>query len=141
MAAAALFWLQPYEWRADPDAGARIRSANLRRDHSFYWLELQLHLNEDANALPEPLELILPDGSAKKPDRVSMEGTGGIDPTAESPRPAHLTDLGLKFWLEAPELDGPLKLRCGAGTLTVRSRNAAPDLEDGDETTFHHHRW
>lgn len=142
--AAAWVWLQPYEWKPDSPDGTKIQSAQLTRDHSYFWLDLRLDPGQ-LHGLPHPLELTRTDASTDtptiKPVQVDFEGQGlapGANPEATL---QNLRSISLRFWLEKAQLEHPLTLVAGTAHLTVRSRSGPPPLADGDRRTFRSHHW
>lgn len=121
MAFAGWTWLRPYEWSRDPGARYRIVHASLERDHSFYWLILNLRqAGPETHDLLKPVALILADGREVEAADTFLEGDE-----------AHPNSgIGLKFWLEEKDLSGPLKLKLNDGTLTVRKKSGAPPVSD-----------
>jgi hypothetical protein len=51
------------------------------------------------------------------------------------------TDLWFKFWLEAADLEGPLKLRINDGWLVLRSGSGIPRLGASNREYFTTSRW
>lgn len=136
LTAAAAFagwsWTRPYEWRPDPLAGCTIVTAGLIRDHSYHWLDLHLDVRQDAeHDLRKPVFL----ETAARP-RVEPADTR-LDGHAEKP----ITNLHLRFWLEAGDLDGPLTLHLNDGSLSVRTGAGEPRLRGDLGTTFRSQHW
>lgn len=114
---AAWQWFRPYQWSADPAARFEIAHASIRRDHSFYWLDLFLKQRGDAgHDLAKPVLLVLGDGRELEPAETTFEG----DATRAT------RSLGLRFWLEERDFAGPLHLRLNDGRLEVRKRSGPP---------------
>ncbi|MCW1885773.1 hypothetical protein OKA04_13615 [Luteolibacter flavescens] len=121
LAFAGWTWLRPYEWGRDAGARYRIVHSSLRKDTSYYWLELKLdQAGEESHDLRKPVALILADGREMEPAETQLEGDA-TNPTS---------GIGLKFWLEEKDLAGPLRLKMNDGTLTVRKESGAPPLKN-----------
>jgi hypothetical protein len=68
--------------------------------------------------LMKPVRLLTAAGRELEPADTTLGGqTGG-----------GTTDLWFKFWLEAGDLNGPLKLRINDGSLVIRSGSGIPRL-------------
>jgi hypothetical protein len=124
-------WFRPYEWRADPGARLRMVSAVETRDHGNCWLDLHLRPGAGGHDWGRPVRLVLRDGRELEPADTRMTGDAGRG----------LTGLWLKFWLEADDLQGPLRLRLNEGTLAVKSRDGAPPLGLSGRKVFTTSRW
>lgn len=112
-------WLRPYEWGRDVGARYRIAHSSLRKDASYYWLELKLErAGDEPHDLMKPVALILADGREIEPaDFGHAEEVG-------------YPEINYRFWLEDKDLPGPLRLKLNDGTLTVRKESGAPPLKD-----------
>lgn len=142
LAVAAWQWLRPYEWRADPDAPARIIEATLTRDQSYHWLSLRLDVTEPGRfEFAEGFELVTADDREIRPADLQLEGTGKVTPTPDGPHIEGLRGVAVKFWLEEGDLDGPVDLRLGTARLRVRGGDSPPTLAHGESKTFRDHRW
>ncbi len=119
---AAWAWFRPYEIAVDPAAGCRIAAASVTRDHTFYWLDLELEI---------------------QPDFPSAAATDAILVTAggKSIRPSAVDRALLRFWLDSAELSAPLVLRIHRGRLTVKSTTGLPEIPDRATLAFRTHRW
>lgn len=114
---AAWQWFRPYQWSGDPAARFEIAHASLRRDHSFFWLDLYLeHRGKAEHDLAKPVALILADGREIEPAETTFEGD------AEQ----GTRSLGLRFWLDERDFAGPLHLKLNDGRLEVRKRSGPP---------------
>ena len=129
---AAWSWCRPYAWKPDPAARCRVKLAQVRKDHAFYWLDLHLKVvSGQAHDLARPVRLQTATGRALEPADTTL---GGLP--AEG-----TTDIWLKFWLEAPDLKGPLNLRINDGSLLIKSTAGLPALGASNSETFNSHRW
>ncbi|WP_353566455.1 hypothetical protein [Haloferula sargassicola] len=139
LSGAAWLWLRPYEWHPDPAAPAEIETASLRRDESYFWLDLRLD-TRDLRAVPEPLFVETPSGAEIKPAQIDYQGPGPISGTEDGTLP-QIDAIFLKFWLEESSLQGPLALRIGNGRLRVRTRSGIPSVKNGNTRIYHSSRW
>jgi hypothetical protein len=129
---AAWSWYRPYAWNPDPAAGCRVKLAQVRKDHGFYWLDLHLKVVPgQTHDFARPVRLLTAAGRELEPADTTL---GGMP--AEG-----TTDIWLKFWLEPADLDGPLKLRINRGTLQIRSESGLPALGVSNSETFNTHHW
>jgi hypothetical protein len=126
MAAAAFAmwaWLRPYNAASDPGAGCRVGSAALTRDHSFYWLNLDMKSDRPISA--DSAALLTAGGKSLRPTDAGPGGEGAL----------------LRFWLDSTDLAGPLRLGVGNGRLVVKSTSGVPEMADGATLVFRNHRW
>jgi hypothetical protein len=133
LTAAGIGWLRGgYEKSPDPAARFRIDAVELRRDHSFFWLDLTLdRAGDEDHDLQIPVRLKTAAGRSVEPANTEMTG---------SPERG-TTGLRIKFWLEAGDFPGPLELELNGGRLRVRTGSGVPDLENGARRKFRHNRW
>ena len=67
---------------------------------------------------------------------ISPAGTTFVSPENQLPN-----EIWFKFWLEGPDLAGPLKLRINDGQLTVKSTSTIPDIGNDAYRNFTTHLW
>lgn len=124
--------LRPYEWSPDAKARFRIDHVMLKRDHTFYWLDVKLDQNGQAPLdLEQPILLHTANGRQLKP----------TDPTFSGPDLQHIDTVGLKFWIEESDLAGPMQLEMHGARLALRTGQGAPKLSDGDTKEYSHNSW
>lgn len=129
---AAWSWLRPYAWQVDPEARCKVAGAQVRKDQSFFWLDVHLKLRPgESHDLMKPVRLITSHGRELEPADTTLGGTAGQG----------TTELWFKFWLESADLEGPLKLRINNGTLVIKSNSGMPALGVSDAEYFTTHRW
>jgi len=129
---AAVVWLLPYEWQPDPAARFKISASQLKRDRSFYWLNLHLkRTGGEEHDLRKPVRMILADGRELEPADTTFAGEMGPG----------TTEIWFRFWLEEGDLKGPLVLRINDGSLKVKSSADVPRIAAGAMRTFSNHRW
>jgi hypothetical protein len=129
---AAWSWLRPYAWGVDPAARCRVIGSQVKKDGAFFWLDAHLKVTPgQSHDLMKPVRLITAAGRELEPADTTLGGeTGG-----------GTTDLWFKFWLEATDLDGPLKLRINDGSLIIRSGSGIPRLGSSNLEYFTTSRW
>ena len=129
---AAWSWMRPYEWSADPGARVQIAGCFVERDHSNYWVNLELKVPSGVtHDLEQQVTLITAAGERIEPADTTLEGD-----EAQAVR-----RIWLKFWLEKEQLEGPLDLEINEGQLSVRSREGLPKLRKDGNRYFVTHRW
>lgn len=129
---AAWSWLRPYAWQADPAARCKVVGARVKKDQSFFWLDVHLKvLPAESHDLMKPVHLITAQGRELEPADTTLDGTAGKG----------TTQIWFKFWLESADLDGPLKLRINDGLLVIRSGSGIPALGSSGAEYFTTHRW
>jgi hypothetical protein len=125
-------WFRPYDWSSAPEARFRIAHCSLKRDHSYFWLDLYLKKSGDQpHDLAKPVVLRLADGREIEPADTTLEGDEGQPVRA----------LGLRFWLEEKDFAGPLDLGLNDGVLSVRQGSGPPGIPDGDSKFFTTRNW
>jgi hypothetical protein len=130
---AAWTWFRPYEWRPDPAAACIIKGAQVREDHSFYWVDVHLKVAPDrSHDLMKPVRLVAT-SSGKEFEPADTTLAGNAD--------GGTTDLWFKFWLERADLEGALKLQLNDGALLVKSTPGLPRLGASKSESFPTHRW
>lgn len=137
---ATWLWLRPYQWKSDPAAPAIVKSVRLTRDHSNFWVNVRLKMTR-SEGLPSPLHLLLADGTQIKPAQVELEGKGPLSPDSAGSSPGAIDGIALKFWLEEDQLDNPVSLTVGEGSLLIRTKTGIPSLSEGGSKDFHNHQW
>lgn len=129
---AAWSWLRPYAWGVDPTARCKVAGVQVRKDASFYWLDVRLKVTPgQAHDLMKPVRLITAAGRELEPADTTLGGKAG----------GETTDLWFKFWLESADLDGPLSLRINDGSLVIRSGSRIPRLGNSNLEYFTTSRW
>jgi hypothetical protein len=129
---AAWSWLLPYAWAPDPAAGCEIRETLVRRDNSYYWLDVHLEISPGSSYdLQKPVVMETGAGNKLKPADVTVGSIDGKEPD----------EIWFKFWLEQNDLAGPLTLRINEGSLIVRSGSGSPDLGGSGYRNFTTIRW
>lgn len=129
---AAWATLRPFDWKPDPQAGCHLSSAHIRKDHSYYWLDLHVKINAGAShQLEIPVVMKLADGKSLDP----------ADITFVSRDKGPIEEIFLKFWLAEDQIHGPLNLKINQGLLRVKSTHAAPAIENGKTRALPTHRW
>jgi hypothetical protein len=129
---AAWTWLRPYAWGVDPAARCKVVGAQIRKDQSFFWLDVHLKmLPGESHDLMKPVRLVTSRQRELEPADTTMGGTAGKG----------TTDLWFKFWLESADLEGPLKLRINEGSLVIKSTSGMPALGRSGSKYFPTHRW
>lgn len=129
---AAWTWLRPYAWKVDPAARCTVVGAQVRKDASFFWLDIHLKVTPgQQHDLTKPVRLITAAGRELEPADTTLGGKTGEG----------TTDLWFKFWLEKVDLAGPLKLRINDGTLVIRSGSGVPRLGRSAAEHFTTSRW
>lgn len=120
---------RPYEWKADSAARFEIHQVRMIRDHSNYWVDVFLKgANHD---LQKPVSLETANGRLFDPADTTLSGDEGKG----------ITELWFRFWLDAGDFNGPLKLHLNDGTLVVRSGSGPPALESGENRTVLTNSW
>lgn len=122
-------WCRPYEWKSDPAARFKIQQVRVIRDHSNYWVDV--FLKGDHHELEKRVHLESADGRLLEPadTRLSGENEKGI------------TDLWFRFWLDARDFNGPLRLKLNDGGLWVRSGSGPPVMESGESKILNSNSW
>lgn len=129
---AAWSWLRPYAWQADPAARCKVVGAQVKKDQSFFWLDVHLKiLPGESHDLMKPVRLFTSDGQELEPADTTLGGTAGTG----------TTELWFKFWLKPADLAGPLKLRINDGSLVIKSNSGIPALGSSGSEYFTTHRW
>ena len=129
---AAWTWLRPYAWQADPAARCKVVAAQVKKDQSFFWLDVHLKmLPGESHDLMKPVRLVTSQGRELEPADTTLAGADGKG----------TTELWFKFWLESADLEGPLKLRINDGSLVIKSSSGMPGLGSSGSEFFATHRW
>jgi hypothetical protein len=125
-------WFRPYAWGADPAARCKVVGAQVRQDTSYFWLDVHLKLKPgQEHDLEKPVRLVTSAGRELEPADTTMGGKTGEG----------TTDLWFKFWLEAADFDGPIKLRINDGSLAIRSGKGIPALGHSNAEYFTTSHW
>jgi hypothetical protein len=125
-------WFRPYAGDPDPNARFTIEAAEVIRDASYYWINLHLKRNGEADHdLQKDVRLVLGDGHELEPADTSLVGSAATG----------VSDIWLRFWLNEDQLNRPLTLRLNGGSLTVKSTTGQPTLKPNGKRVFTSHRW
>jgi hypothetical protein len=125
-------WFRPYAWSVDDAARCKVQSTLLTRDQSFYWVDVHLKVNEGVNHdLQKPVLLETATGVKLEPAETTFAGADM----------AKAREIWFRFWLEAPQLNGPLTLRLNDGALSIKSTQGAPKIENREYRNFTTNRW
>jgi hypothetical protein len=132
IAAGVGWWVGKYERSPDPAARYRLEWVELRRDHSFFWVEARLkRTGEKDHDLRIPVRLKTEAGKRIGPADTALSGAAGQGTTG----------LHFKFWLEREDLAGPLELELNGGHLKLRTGSGIPELGTGASKMFRSNRW
>lgn len=132
IAASFGWWGGGYERSPDAAARYRLEWVELRRDHSFFWVEARLErAGDEDHDLRIPVRLKTAAGKRIEPADTSLFGAAGQGTTG----------LHFKFWLEREELAGPLQLELNGGSLKLRTGSGVPELAEGAGKKFRSNRW
>ena len=129
---AAWSWMRPYEWSPDPKAQVRIVGCFVDRDHSNYWVNLEIKVPSGAEYdLEKQVSLVNSAGDRIEPADTTLEGDNA----------QAIRQIWLKFWLDKEQLKGPLDLEINEGRLKVRSGSGLPKLRSDGNRYFVTHAW
>src|SRR5688500_2640480 len=132
VAFAAWSWLRPYAWNPDPAARCKIQETLVTRDQTYFWLNVHLKLNPGmTHDLQKPVFLKTAGGRKFEPADTTFTSIEGQAPS----------EIWFKFWLEAPDLTGPLELHLNDGKLLVKSGGKVPELKTSAHRNFTTSRW
>lgn len=104
----------------------------MRKDRSNFWVDAHLKVAPgQTHDLMKPVRLLTSKGGELEPADTTLGGTedGGT------------TDLWFKFWLETPDMEGPLTLRINDGTLSIKGNSGLPALGASDLEYFVTNHW
>ena len=125
-------WFRPYESGADPAARCRVVGTQVKRDRSYYWVDVHLKmLPGQTHDLTKPVRLKTSAGREIEPADTTLGGS----------QDSGTSYLGFQFWLESADAQGPLRLRINDGELVIRSRSGHPLAAHRDMQYFVTHRW
>jgi hypothetical protein len=125
-------WLRPYAWRVDPAARCKVVGSQVKKDQSYYWLDVHLKVSPGkAYDLMKPVRLVASSGRELEPADTTLGGKTGEG----------TTELWFKFWLEPSDFEGPLKLRVNDGSLEIRSGAGIPQLGSSNLEYFTTSGW
>jgi hypothetical protein len=129
---AAWTWFRPYAWDVDPAARCKVMGAQVRKDLSFFWVDVHLKVTPgQSHDLLKPVRLRTADGRELEPADTTLSGAEGQG----------TTDLWFKFWLESRDLTGPLVLRINDGTLVLKANPGMPALGSSNLEYFVTNHW
>ncbi|NJM37944.1 MAG: hypothetical protein HC845_08880 [Akkermansiaceae bacterium] len=126
---ASWVWFRPYSWSSDAAARCKVQSTLVTRDESYYWVDVHLKVNTGVNHdLQKPVLLETGSGAKLEPAETTF---AGADMTKSR-------EIWFRFWLEAPQIEGPLNLHLNDGTLSIKSGQGAPKNQKPQISKFHH---
>lgn len=129
---AAWSWFRPYAWSADPAARCKVVGTQLKKDQSFFWVDVHLKVNSgQTHDLMKPVRLQTAAGHELEPADTTL---GGGPDGANS-------DLWFKFWLDSADIEGPLTLRINDGTLLIKSNSGIPAFGRSNFEYFPTNHW
>jgi hypothetical protein len=129
---AAWSWFRPYSWNPGSAARCEVVETLVTRDHSYFWVNVHLKVNPgQTHDLQQPVRLETARGTLLAPADTTLVGN---DAQATS-------EIWLKFWLEAADLDGKLTLHLNGGKLPVKSDPGVPDLGNSNYRNFTTQHW
>ncbi|MBC7980619.1 MAG: hypothetical protein H7Y36_08675 [Armatimonadetes bacterium] len=129
---AALIWSKNYDKQPDPKARFTIRSVQVKRDQSFYWLDIHLKKSgPQAHDMRRQVRLIDAVGQKHEPADTTFAG---------SPETG-FTDIWYKFWLEKQDLESSLTLRINDGLLRVKTNQGMPEIGKHKAAVFNSSDW
>jgi hypothetical protein len=129
---AAWTWLRPYDWQSDPRALGRVAGVEVRRDHSFYWLDVRVKMKAgEQHDLTRPVTLETGARAKVEPADTTMTGDSGQP----------ITEIWFRFWLEEADFAGPLNLHLNQGSLRVRKGSGTPALGSSGRKYFTTSHW
>jgi hypothetical protein len=125
-------WLRPYSWSPDSAARCKVVETLVTQDHSYFWVNVHLKVNPgETHDLQQPVRLETSRGTRLEPADTTLVG----DDTQA------VSEIWLKFWLEAADLQGPLTLHLNGGKLAVKSGNGLPNLGTSSYRNFTTQNW
>ncbi len=129
---ASWVWFRPYAWNSDAAARCKVQAALVTRDESYYWVDVHLKVNDGLNHdLQKPVLLETASGAKLEPAETTF---AGADMTKSR-------EIWFRFWLEAPQLEGPLTLRLNDGALSIKSTQGAPEIQNRAYRNFTTNNW
>jgi len=129
---AAWTWLRPYDWQSNSQALGKIAGAQVRQDHSFYWLDVRVKIRKgEKHDYSKPVFLTTPARAKVEPADTTMAGDAKRG----------TTEVWFRFWLEPADFKGPLTLRMNQGTLRVRKGSDLPKLGSSGSEFFNNSNW
>jgi len=129
---AAWTWLRPYDWQSDSQALGKIAGAQVRQDHSFYWLDVRVKIRSgEKHDHSKPVFLETQARAKVEPADTTMAGDAKRG----------TTELWFRFWLEPADFNGPLTLHLNQGALRVRKRSGIPKLGSSGNEFFNTSEW
>lgn len=124
-------WYRPYEWKPDPGARYVVEYANVKGDHDYTWVELELkRTGIYDHDLMKPVTLLTASGREFVPSETTLGGEADKG----------TTQMFFRFWLENKELAGPLNLKLNDGVLKIRTGQGAP-VASGQSHSYHTNNW
>lgn len=120
MGIVAWSWLRPYAWRVDPAARSKVADVMVKRDQSFFWVDIRLSvLPGQTHDMMKPVRLLTSVGRELEP----------ADTTIGGDKDYGSADLCYKFWLEAADIQQVLTLQINDGTLVIKADPGMPELD------------
>ena len=118
-AVAAWSWLRPYSWHPDPAARCKVADAMVRRDQSFFWVDIYLTVMPgQTHDMMKPVRLLTSAGRALEPADTILGGD----------KDHGNTNMLYKFWLDAADIQEALTLQINDGTLEIKADPGMPGL-------------
>lgn len=125
-------WFRPYAWSVDSAARCKVIGAQVKQDHSYFWVDLHLKLTPgQTHDASKPVLLRTSAGRELNPADILLGG--GLDGGA--------TELWLKFWLEPGDMDGPLSLQINDGALVIKADSGVPSMGGSHSRYFVTQHW
>lgn len=125
-------WMRPYSWSVDPGACGKIAGVQVKKDLTNYWLDLHIEVAENKiHDLMKPVRLVT---SAGKELEAADTTLGGDDQK-------QIREIWFKFWLDAEDFNGPLKLRINDGWLDIRNGSGPPPVDGSNVSYFPTRNW
>jgi hypothetical protein len=104
----------------------------LTRDQSFFWVNVHLKMNPGmSHDMQKPIRLETAGGRKLEPADITLGAQDGQE----------TTEIWVKFWLEATDLNGPLTLHLNDGKLQIKASMGIPQLETSSFKNFTTHQW
>jgi len=125
-------WFRPYSWNPDPAARCTVVETLVTRDQAFFWVHVHLKVNPGmTHDLQNPVRLETSRGAKVEPADTTL-----VDTPAQA-----VSEIWLKFWLEAADLQGPLDLRLNDGRLSIKSQPGVPLTGGSSSRNFTTNQW
>lgn len=119
-------WLRPYDGKQAAPTSHQIQHADLRCDHSDFWVVITLKQRETQQPLPQSSWWVNAQGERMRPTdmrRINDDGT-----------------WEMRFWLSAEQLHPAAHLELDGEILRVKASGLAR-MEHGASRQFQHLNW